>query len=259
MGRNEGSKNGRHYFFRYKRGWSAQSGKSIVLLRDEQNKPFPDERFAPAKVQNKILADALARLRQEEAKGVIKKSSITCAQLCRLYLAHKKETNKPKGYKMMHEALFNFISGFTPRYAKSEAAPPNKLRRHAGFGDAPAAALTGLDVDAWLSSNPTWKNRRNPILHLKRMLNWGVKRGLLVQSPIHGYPLPEEKFRLTYFTEEQEQAIYTNAIPALVQFMRIAIRTGCRPYSELGSLTAAHVMVVPPTETKPYETMPLAI
>jgi integrase len=103
--------------------------------------------------------------------------------------------------------------------------------------------LTALHVDTWLNSHPTWKNgRRSRIQALKRALNYAVERQLIPANPIASYKVGKSRGRITYFTPEQEAALFRRARPALRIALHVCIRTGLRYGAEFVSLAAQQIV-----------------
>ena len=64
-------------------------------------------------------------------------------------------------------------------------------------------------------------------------------------NPVAGYSKPAATPRVTVFSPEEEQAIYETADEALGAFIKACILTGAKPYSELATVTADHVVETP--------------
>jgi integrase len=103
--------------------------------------------------------------------------------------------------------------------------------------------LTAGDVEAWLDAHEGWNGgTRTAVQALKRAINYAVACGRIPRNPIRGYKTDRPGRRITYFTPEQEAAMYEHSRPALATAIRVCIRTGARPLVEFGSLEARHVV-----------------
>src|SRR5690606_25880624 len=120
------------------------------------------------------------------------------------------------------------------------AQPKDKI--HSGYGALLARDLTVKHVADWCNAHKGWTSHRMAKQAVKRAFAWAVSPevGLLKENPLAGLKVPRSKRRITYFTPEQEDAIYEHCYPATAMLIKTLIRTGCRP-GELISVTAKHV------------------
>lgn len=238
-GRRKGGK-AKGYFFRAGRGWIALEGTKQTTLRDGQGNKLT-VRNTPADV----LADAYARYCAERDAEAAKRESgdsTAVAEVCAKYLEHCKKENRANTYDVRERLLFDFCSGLPAAFKDkpSEAKPSDRI--HKGYGKLRACELTQADVTEWCKAHEGWKVHRMPKQAVKRAFSWASSPdvGLIKSNPLAGLKVPVSKKRITYFDDVQEAALLTYSKPALAQYIRIAIRTGCRP-GELRTLTAKHV------------------
>ena len=103
--------------------------------------------------------------------------------------------------------------------------------------------LIPLHIQQWLNKHPAWSKGtiRMGLKALMRAFNYAKEMGLIKANPMKGFKIPSAGKRITFFTPEQEEAIYENANRFLAQFIRVAIRTGVRYGIELVTLTKKHI------------------
>lgn len=242
--RNRGRRKGGHnkgYSHRTGRGWYVYEGKTAVPLRDEHGKHIKErDREQEAK-------DAYARYVIQRGGPKKDGSGIRVREGCKLYMGSVKN---PKTFRMRGKFLFDFCSGFPARFWNPKGKPdhpePTEADHiHLGLGERDMADVKIEDVEKWIEAHSGWEDHRNPLQAVRRAFNYCVKIGRLAASPLHGLQVPAGKARMTYLTEETEAAIYRLANPALAEFVRVCIRTGCRPDIELASVEARHVEETP--------------
>lgn len=240
VGRRKGGKK-RGYFFHAGRGWYALDARQKAKpLRDEQGQHIKDKQ-----TDEKVLRDAYARWRLSQDAEPAPTSRVTVREVCIAYLAKCRATDRPKTFTMRVEALYDFCTGFPPRFRESDplgVKTPAKHRIHAGYGDLPVDQLIRLHIDEWVISHPNWKGgKRTQIQAVKRALNYAVEAGMIPTNPIRGYKVARSNPRQTYITPEQEEALYSHSNPILADAIRICIRVGVRPGSEFAKVTAKHI------------------
>jgi integrase len=240
-GRRKGGK-AKGYFFRAGRGWIALEGTKQTTLRDGQGNKLT-VRNTPADV----LADAYARYCAERDAEAAKRASgdaTPVIEVCRQYLDHCQKENRANTYDTRSRLLYDFCTGFPPAFRDKEKAgePKPSDRIHKGYGALSACDLTHAHITEWCNAHKGWTTHRMPKQAVKRAFSWASSPdvGLLKSNPLAGLKIPVSKKRITYFDDAQEAALLKYSKPALAQFIRIAIRTGCRP-GELRTLTAKHV------------------
>lgn len=242
-GRRKGGSN-RGYTYRSDTGYWIVTKTRRALL-DEHGSKLRDKRI-PLKV-----LDHHYRRQLEEEKRLLQErghhqDETTVAVICETYLKHCKIHDAPATYKMRQGYLWDFCTGLPPSTIKGELSKKdrNRLRIHDGFGKIRLCDLRPYDITRWLDEHEEWNGaRRNAVQAVKRAINYCLEQGLLSRSPIEGYKVKRPNGRITYFTPEQEEAIYIGLSrnPAYAQLIRVCIRTGARPISEYGSLEACHV------------------
>lgn len=242
IGRRKGGKK-RGYYFRSGRGWCAlDEHKKSYLLVDENGQVIRDR-----DANEKTVKEAYARwlLAREEEQARQPPNTCTVQDVCDAYLRHCKANARKKTFIMRVETLYDFCTGFPPKFRKGDPAgtkTPAKHRIHKGYGRLPASQLIRLHIDEWIAAHENWNgSRRTHIQAVKRAMNYGVEAGMIPFNPIRGYKVAKSNARKTYITPEQEEALYANCKPPLADAIRVCIRTGARPGSEFAKLTARHV------------------
>jgi integrase len=167
-------------------------------------------------------------------------------EVCRQYLDYCQRHNAPKTYAVRADFLFDFCTGYPPRYrdkgnGHTPEQPTEKDRIHPGYGKVTVAEMIPHHVTQWVESHKWDGGARTAIQAIKKTLNYCVSQGLIPRNPIRGYRTKMPGKRLTYFTQEQETALLENANPALRLALTVCIRTGARPFSEFAHLEARHV------------------
>ena len=129
-----------------------------------------------------------------------------------------------------------------PEWAKQVERWLNDLCRYCG-------ALTVSEFKKkhlrnWMQRHTTWNHnsQRNVIASVKAAFNFCCNFDDLEFNPVSGYEKPTATPRVTFFTPEEEQALYDASDDAFGLFIKSCILTGARPYSELAKITADHVV-----------------
>jgi integrase len=233
-GRRRGSRNV-GYYFRTGRGWFTKTDKGDVPLRFENGQPMRLKDASKAQL-NAALDRALNGQADEDGP------TATVMTVCQAYLDKVKAEGSPKTYADRADTLYDFCTGFPPRFRESEDKPTKDDRIHKGYGGKQCYEIIGADIDRWLAKHPTWKGgRRTRVQAVKRAFNYGHDAGLITDNPILGYKVAKQNARRTYITPEQESALLADANDAIGMAIQVCIRTGSRPGCEFAKLTAAHV------------------
>ena len=233
-GRSKGSRN-KGFWFRAGRGWYVTEGTSSIPLRDS------DGLHIKSKQQEEEAEEAYHRYRTIRDQQTGSGSDTPLMVVCQRYLEYSSRNDSEATYDLRGGMLFDFCTGFPRRFWNSDEEKTAADRVHEGCGSLPVSQLTKADIDHWLAAHEGWKSNRAPVQAVKRALNWAVDRGLIPKNPIKGYKTDPEGRRETYFTDDQEAALYEHADPALRLAIKVMISTGARPVVELGSLEARHV------------------
>ncbi|HVX13050.1 MAG TPA: hypothetical protein VHC22_17840 [Pirellulales bacterium] len=244
-GRRRGGKN-RGYFLVTGRGWVASDGKRQVALRTEDGERLKEGADA------KAVKAAYERFRKakavEDARG-LNRDRTPLLTVCEAYLRVCQQTDSNGTFERRQAFLWDFCTGLPERFKPKENGKPAKTptaadRIHLGYGAKPVGELIKYDVVQWLQAHPKWTARggqRFGVQALKRALNWATEMGLISANPIRGMKVASGKVRITYFTEEQEQAMYQHAQKRLGEAIYVCIRTGARYGCEFCRLTDRHV------------------
>lgn len=126
------------------------------------------------------------------------------------------------------------------RYANSKRMLTEFVRE---FGNSTIARLRvgGVArIETWLAEKTTWGSKADPISRIKQLFNWGVAQGFIPSSPVKALESGKHGARVSYFTAEQEAAIFKDANPHFSKSYRLVLLTGCRP-DEVCSLEASDV------------------
>ncbi len=204
-----------------------------VALKDELDNHIKDAG------KEREAKKAYARYLLDREKHKTKTISVT--DLANKFLDWSKRHNRPGTYSIRREAVFDFVTGFPPRFMGVTETPPPSARIHSGYGDTDATEISPADIDEWLAAHNWNGGARTKIQSIKRMLNFGVERQHLNVSPIRGYNAGKSRERITYFTPEVEQRLYEHASPALALAIKICIRTGARYGVEYCALTSRQI------------------
>ncbi|HWA99592.1 MAG TPA: hypothetical protein VG713_13910, partial [Pirellulales bacterium] len=216
-----------------RKGWYTSDGPRIVRLCDADGNHVKERADVAA------AREAYARYREQVHKAPA--DQMRLADVCKAYL----ETLPDGSTKLNRSrALFDFVSGFPPRFMNKKNKATAADRLHKGYGDLPVGKLIFNDVREWCAAHPKWAERgaaRSAIQALKRALNWAVEMQLIAKNPIKGYKVRPANKRVTYFTPEQEAAMLLLSKPDFAEALRVCIRTGARFGCEFAKLEARHV------------------
>lgn len=230
------------YFFKAKRGWY---NSDETPLRDEQGKHVKDPKTPAA-----ILRDLSAAYRRTKAEQAVVKAkaaqTILVEELVRTYLDYCKANNSASTYRTRLRMLSDFMTGLPPALSLGETearkADKEAKRIHAGYGKKPVGEIRPLDIQQWVDSHPNWDGcKRFALQSVKRAFSYALEVELIESNPIAKVKTGYSRARITYFTPEQEQAIYENTSEEFARLLSAAIRTGARYGCELIALTADHV------------------
>ena len=124
----------RGYFYRSGRGWSCTINGSKVLLRDAQGNGLTDRNAS-----KKELTAAVERLQQ---RMIVSGDDVPVATIADAYLAWLKSNWSENTFKIRAAKIFNFVTGYPPRFRTFKEQPDIKLRQHSGFGKVLVSELT---------------------------------------------------------------------------------------------------------------------
>lgn len=244
QGGRRGGGHNKGYWYRKDRGWYVTEGATAVPLCNEQGEHIKD----PA-TDDEVLKKAHARYLlglQEKAKRQAMGDKTLVVTVCEAYLDHAKKENRPKSYEIRQRFLFDFCSGLPYRFCQNpKYKPTDKDRIHKGYGKREVSSLIPLDVQKWLDAHTGWKSTSIAVKSLKAAFNYAVKMGVIKENPIAKFKAGKGGVRTTYFTEDQEEALYKNCRKPLAELIKVCIRTGARYGSEVARLTAKHVEETP--------------
>jgi integrase len=251
MGRVTGSRN-RGYFYRDGRGWYTQIAEPLLdetgqPRLDAKGKPLVKRRFValrddsgkPLRIKTTSISDVKAAYQRIVANPGESENGegVTVQEVCDAYLNNIADG---ASYKLRRDILFDFCTGYPPRFRGKELPPGERL--HKGYAARSVAGLRPLDIDQWIQAHKWTGGKRTKIQAIQRALNYGVECGLIPATPLKGFKVPTNKARVTYVTPEQENALLANASPAMAVAIKVLIRTGARPGSEFAALTAKQVV-----------------
>lgn len=159
----------------------------------------------------------------EEAGSVpeAEQNKLTVAELGEHFLNHSKTNNDPKTY----EFYCYFVVPFVQR-----------------FGAATAKNFLPLTFTKWLDEHKGWKGaRRNAIIAVKRMFNFGTENRLLPDNPLRTVKRPPKK-RRNRILDPKERTLLLSAIRDTFfrEYCFALLETGARPM-EVARVTAAQV------------------
>ena len=223
------------YFYRKGRGWFTSADEKLCdgdgnHLRD------PDDREAAALAYAHYCTTQATNLNTAEGDTIV-------ADICGRYLKHARRVNAEETYRLRADFLFDFCSGFPPRFRErpDKAAPKDRI--HQGYGNYRWNQLRKIDVEDWLAAHPRWKSTRAAVQAVSRAFNYCLEQGIISANPVKGLKSTRPGRRVTYFTPEVEEALYQFAAPPLALAIKISIHTGARPICEFGRVEARHVQV----------------
>jgi len=220
-------------------------------LRDESGNHIKDP-DAPKEILDHAYALRLLARKQEErqSRPAGDTDSKTLEEVILAYLDYCRANGSPSTFQRRADFLFDFCYGLPPRFrdkdnGKKPPTPTPGDRIHKGFGRVLVAEMIPHHAQEWIDSHENWGEdggKRFALQALKRALNWAVKMGLITRNPIHGFKVSRGRSRVTYFTPEQEQALYRfSAKKDFALALRVCIRTGARYGNEFAKLTDRHV------------------
>lgn len=200
------------FFKKSHQAWYVQlDGRQIRLSKDREE---AFEKFEELKRQRK--ADAADAKRRELA-------GITVVELADQFFS-------------------NAFTGKSPRTRGFHIEKIAPLCRHLG-GDFPAASLTSLTVERWISAHPDWSSgtARTIWQAVKAMCLWGYRSELVPRLPLLDHRKPAASKRETVISpkeyERLRSLIRNDEFGALVDF---AWETGARP-QELWKMEVRHL------------------
>jgi integrase len=233
-GRAKGRRN-RGYFHRKGRGWFTSADEKLCdpqgnHLRD------PDDHEAAALAYAHHCTEQAAVLTTPVGDSIV-------ADVCGRYLEHARRMNADQTYRIRADLLFDFCSGFPPRFRERPDKATASDRIHPGYGNRLWNQLRKIDVEDWLAAHPRWKSTRVAVQAVSRAFNYCLEQGVIRANPVKGLKATRPGKRVTYFTPEVEEALYRFASPELALAIKVCIHTGARPICEFGRVEARHVQV----------------
>ncbi|MEZ6128889.1 MAG: site-specific integrase [Planctomycetaceae bacterium] len=219
--------NGCAWFRKFDGCWYATIDGKRTRLRDVGGQPIRGKDYR----EQAELAVARLKLQlpEPEAQGTILVATVVDA-----YVEHLKATASAACIDLTTRAMNDFCG-----YCGGLAA--NDLKKQ--------------HVRDWVARHPGWKSdntKRDYMAMVMAAFNYAIKEAeLLDNNPISGLKKPAAVIRVTYFTEEDVQAVlnYCNRKPKKKavslsptgQFFSMLLQTGARPFSELAKVTADDV------------------
>jgi integrase len=196
--------------------WWRESKKAYYLQIDRNTQKRLGKTLTEAEMAYRewILDHGESLPRREQKK-------LTVAELAQVFLDRVKAKKKPKTY----DSYCYFICPFVER-----------------FGAAPASTFPLLTFEKWLDEHRGWKGcRRNAIVSVLVLFNWGIKKRLLWENPLRGVEIPPKKRRNRILTpDEREYLLKAIRDEQFREFVFAMLETGCRP-PEVINVTANHV------------------
>jgi len=192
----------------------AKQAYYLQIDRHTQKRLGKTRAEADAAYRRWILEQGESLPRQEQRR-------LTVAELAQEFLDRVRATKKPKTY----EHYRYFVVPFVER-----------------FGAAPAASFAILTFERWLDEHPGWKGcRRNAVVSVLALFNFGVKKRLLADNPLRGVEVPPKRRRNRILTpNEREYLLKAIRDEQFREFVFAMLDTGCRP-GEVMAVTANHV------------------
>lgn len=121
--------------------------------------------------------------------------------------------------------------------------------------ETPCGAMKAIDGINWLETRELGQSSRHgAITALRRLGNWGVKRGHLLTNPFTNLEKPPMLRRENILSPADEVRVIEAANPWLRPYLEFLRETGCRP-SEGAKLQAKHCNLEVGTATMPSKTM----
>jgi integrase len=87
-------------------------------------------------------------------------------------------------------------------------------------------------IEKWIAANSGWTSastRRSVVSRVKQVFQFAVDQGMIVSSPIKRLKRENDTIRVSVFTQDQVDAIASNAEPAFAKLFKVLLLTGCRP------------------------------
>jgi integrase len=244
-GRKRGSRNKGFFYRRSHSVWCANVGGKFVPLTDERGM-----RLKAADCPLLVVKDAYGRFLKTQPKP-----SATCGatleQVCNYYLSRAKTESRASTVEKRADTLFDLCYGLPARWRPVEGRtlvrkPTAADKIHPGYGSMTIAELRPHHLEDCIDAHKGWASdsgRKTRLQAVKRALNRAARGGLIPKDhPIRGMFVPRGRARVTYITDQQEQALLETAGSALKLALRVLIRTGMRPGCEFAKLTAASVV-----------------
>lgn len=241
MARAKGKRTRGYWYIKRLKYWVASEGKSAIPLLDEQGNRIrcPDDAEGAKLAYARYLLDRQKReslAEEQQATG----AHMPMMEVCRRYLAYCQKHGAEATFTLRAGILFDFCQGFPAEFKNATDKPPESERIHKGYARTAVGKLTKQDVRDWIEAHPRWKTGRAQIQALRRAICFCIDEGLIPANPIRGVKVEQPGKRVTYFTDEQEKAIYEHASPEFALAIYVCIRTGARN-GEFAHLEKRHV------------------
>jgi integrase len=138
--------------------------------------------------------------------------------LCDKFLDRTRESKTPETFSIQH--------GYLKKFTKA-------------FGTRPCDNLKAHEVNEWMDKTK-WGNSTKGLFVtiIKAVFNWGVSEDYLSESPLKKLKRRKIARRERVLTEEEEKTLLKNAAGCFRDYVFVLLKTGMRPFSEAGKLTA---------------------
>ena len=149
-GRTKGRRN-RGYFYRKGRGWFTSADEKLCDPQGNHLRDPDDQKPLPLPM--------LTIVPHRQRRYCPSRTSIV-ADVCGRYLEHARRMNADQTYRIRADILFDFCSGFPPRFRERPDKATAGDRIHPGYGNCRWNQLRKIDVEDWLAAHPRWKSTR---------------------------------------------------------------------------------------------------
>ena len=176
-GRTKGRRN-RGYFYRKGRGWFTSADEKLCDS-DSNHLRDPDGHKAAALAYAHHCTAQAAGLTTPVGDSIV-------ADVCGRYLEHARRMNADQTYRIRADILFDFCSGFPPRFRERPDKATAGDRIHPGYGNCRWNQLRKIDVEDWLAAHPRWKSTRVAVQAVSRAFNYCLEQGVITSNPVKG-------------------------------------------------------------------------
>src|ERR1700722_8566670 len=164
-----------------RKGWYTSHKGRVVQLLDESGSHIKD----PSAVDEARVAYArfITVKNEQEKLGIIGQDMLV-AEICRQYIEAVSNTSTKATRQRF---LFDFVTGYSGKFATNGKTPTAKDRIHQGYGDKTASSIIVKDVHDWTRAHKGWNDggaRRGGIQAVKRAFNWAKEMGLIAVNPL---------------------------------------------------------------------------